>query len=166
MKNKFIIYALLASLVLSLSACGSNSSTNPSDDQTDGAQSEKEISEDDESVDINSGEKFASIEELLEHPEVSAEITNALGDLGDNMSMEVYGDGAKLVYSLQLLDMGGVDQKTMADAMEEAFAENKDGYVSIANMLKDVVDVPTPVVVIEILDPDNVVLFKELYPAE
>lgn len=164
-KRRLLSLVLLATLVLSITACGGGS-----DEKTDSqstSQKEETVTENNSSSAETEEEKFASVEELLSHPEAAAELEDAMSGLTDDeMSVEIYGNGAELVYGLKLLDMGGADSETMADALREAFSSMNDYFVELAGSLREVVDVPTPVVVIEVLDPDDQVIMREEYPAK
>ncbi len=163
---------LCISMVLGMTSCGDkdtggDNSSEVSKTQIEDSQDESEAeSTPEESSEADSGQtalgKYASIKEYVESDEVQSELESMLSGMDTStMSMEVYGEDNKLVYSYTyLVDLSALGD--IASTLDAALEEQASVFESVASSLKLAVDVENPVVVVEYLDKDgNVIVSKE-----
>ena len=163
---------LCISMVLGMTSCGDkdtggDNSSEVSKTQIEDSQDESEAeSTPEESSEADSGQtalgKYASIKEYVESDEVQSELESMLSGMDTStMSMEVYGEDNKLVYSYTyLVDLSALGD--IASTLDAALEEQASVFESVASSLKLAVDVENPVVVVKYLDKDgNVIVSKE-----
>lgn len=156
---KLAACTLVLAMALSLGACSSDSK-----DKDSNSSKKTETEKKDNTTDNNSG-KFASMDEYVASDEVQSQMDTLKASVeGQGMTVEVKGEGSKLIYTYYLEDIE--NQEGMAEAMEAEAERQASTFVSTAKMLKTVVDVDNPVVVIEYIDKNGEMIFTKEYASD
>lgn len=168
---------LALAMVLSLAACGSakdsksssSKATSSEASSSKPAESSEASSEAvDSTSDDNTGtlrtEKFASVEEFLADPTVKDQLETMMSALGDDMDIEVTGEGDKLIYTFTFnQELGDLD--TLRGALETQM--NDDSFAgtfrNIAGTLSDAIEVTNPSVVVTYLAVDGTEIYSQEY---
>lgn len=108
------------------------------------------------------GVQAGSVEDYLNMPEVKAQLDAVIDSMsGMGMTMEVTGEGNRLIYTYQFetqLD----DVETVRAGLEEGIMAQEATFKAIAKSLKEEINVENPVVVITYLNADG----SEIYTVE
>lgn len=168
-------------MVLSLAACGGNNSSSAAD-KSSSASSEASSSKPAESSEASSSsaasseaasseastagqgmEKYASIDEFLADPTVSSQLETMMSALGDDMSINVSGNGDQLVYTFAFTEE--VDIESTKAAMQEQMNEESfaSTFQDIAASLSDAIEVSNPSVVVTYLAVDGTEIYSQEY---
>ena len=103
-----------------------------------------------------------SIEDYLNMPEVKAQMDALIDSMsGMGMTIEVTGEGNKLIYSYYFDTQLG-DVETIRAGLEEGIKAQEATFKTIAKSLKEEINVENPVVVIKYFNADG----SELYTVE
>lgn len=180
--KKVLAVLLVMMMVLSLTACGRKEESKKDFSNAQKKQ-QQEKNETPEESDVTSSEEpdapeetpeapeeepdapeaqTGSVEDYLNMPEVKAQLDALIDSMsGMGMTMEVTGEGNKLIYAYQFetqLD----DVETIRAGLEEGIMSQEATFKAIARSLKEEINVENPVVVITYLNADG----SELYTAE
>lgn len=158
---KLLICVSMIGLVFSLGACGSDDDKDtgkkPATQQTTKKQS--------------SSKQYASIKEYVNDPTFQAEIKKQMAQYeGQGMSMEITGEGDKLVYTYKYTDEKLIDDDfTLDDAKEYfdgAMKNNESQFKSLCSQLTKYIDVEDPSVVIRYYDYDDTLIWEKEFKAD
>lgn len=176
-KSLFRLMACVMALVmvLSLAACSGKSDSSSSASSSSAASSKADTSSEAASAPSSEaassetgaaatdGTKFASINEFLADPTVSSQLESMMSSLGDDMNIDISGDGDKLVYTFTFTEE--VDIESTRAAMETEM--NDDSFAStfkdIAASLSDAIEVTNPSVVVTYLASDGTEIYSQEY---
>ncbi len=117
---------------------------------------------------LNANGKFDTVEDFVNSDLMQTQLDSMKSSLDDDtMSIELTGEGNKLIYTFTYKDLEGVDAATLGPALESSLENMASTFESIASSLKSAVEVDDPVVVVTYLGPDGEELCsKEFTPAE
>lgn len=180
--KKVLAALLVMMMVLSLTACGKKevikkdfsnaqkkqqvqekdeipeeSYVTPSE-ETKAPEETPEVPEEPEAPKAQTG----SIEDYLNMPEVKSQMDALIDSMsGMGMTIEVTGEGNKLIYSYYFDTQLG-DVETIRAGLEEGIKAQEATFKTIAKSLKEEINVENPVVVIKYFNADG----SELYTVE
>ncbi len=176
-KNFFRLLACVMAfaMVLSLAACGgkdddkSSSSTPASSAASSEAKESSEApassseAASSEAATPAAGDKYASVDEFLADPTVASQLETMMSSLGDDMNIDISGDGDKLIYTFTFTEE--VDIETTKAAMETEM--NSDSFAGtfkdIAASLSEAIEVTNPSVVVTYLAADGTEIYSQEY---
>lgn len=165
MKKKGIKLAactLVLAMALSLGACSVSSDDKDSDKKTTAENSD---TNNDDADDNASSAMFESMEEYIASDEAQAEVDALKASMqGDEMSVDVRGEGNKLIYTFKYDTL--VKEEGMEEAFESESAKVESMFTQAAKLMKSVVAVDNPVVVVEYIDANGEMIFTKDYGAE
>lgn len=184
-KNLFRILAgtIAMAMVLSLAACGESGKkddasskaatssaveSKPASSAADEASSTPASSADESSKAVSLG-KYASISEFLADPDVAGQLESMMSALGDDMQIDITGEGEKLVYTFTFTEELADDLDSIAAAMKEEMADESFAatFEGIAASLSDAIEVTNPSVVVTYKAADGTEIYsQEYFPAE
>ncbi len=183
-KNLFRILACVMALamVLSLAACSDSGKKDDASSKapvSSAAESKPASSAADEpsSTPASSSEvskavsigKYASISEFLADPDVSSQLESMMSAMGDDMQIDITGEGEKLVYTFTFTEELGDDLDSISAAMKEEMADESftATFEGIAASLSDAIEVTNPSVVVTYKAADGTEIYsQEYFPAE
>lgn len=158
---KLFACAVAMTMALSLGACGSK------DDEDTKAKTE-ESSDEEEEADDSSEEitgKFDSIEDYVNSELLQSQLSSMMDSLeGSGMSMEVKGEGDKLIYSYKYDEV--VKAEGMAETLQAGLESQASTFSQVASSLKLAVDVENPIVVVEYIDANGEMIYSQEFTAE
>lgn len=108
-------------------------------------------------------DKYASIQDFLDDPEVAEQLEGMIADLGDDIKVALSADGDRLVYTFAFTM--GVDIEATRAALakqmsDPSFASTFEG---IAAALREVINVSNPSVVVSYWSRDGVEIYSQEY---
>ena len=97
--------------------------------------------------------KYATMEEYVQSDEMQAQIASLQQTIdAQGLSMTITGEGNKLIYTYTYLSEVS---DLVGDALESALQQQSSTFESVAETLKQAVDVDNPVVVVRYLSSDG-----------
>lgn len=121
------IIALLsaAALCLVFAACGAQTKTDTAADSA----SDSPTAGDDSTV-------YATVEEYISSPEITAEMKSVEEAVGDVMTFDYYAEGDKLIYDYTYTtDFEEDSLDELKESLDEALEKNASGYSQVAEVL-------------------------------
>lgn len=188
MKKNFI--RLLAGtmavvLALSLAACSGNDSSSAggassagtssvssaadsSSEASSGAEDSSSESQAEDTGSVAEG-KFASIQEFLDDAAVKSQLDSMMEAMAsEQMDIAVTADGDKLVYTFTFSESAlpeGTDMDAIAATLEEGMNQQASTFETIAESMKEVVEVSDPKVVVVYAQHDGTEIYKQEFSA-
>lgn len=153
---KLLICIFMLGIVFSLGACESD----------DDKSNENETS----NYSSNSEKMYSSIKEYVESDEFQNMLKKQMSsDKDASPSMEVKGEGNKLVFSYQYTKPLIDDTFTLEDArklFDQAIEQTASTYTNICSKLPLIIDVKDPVVVLKYIDADGTLIWEKEFKSE
>ncbi len=120
---------------------------------------------------LTSSGKFATIEDFVNSSIMQAQFETMKkqveGDGDEGMTVDLTGEGNKLIYTFTYTELDDVDQETLSTVLEAGLDQEADTFEDVASSLKSAVEVENPVVVVTYKAPDGSELCsREFSPAE
>lgn len=110
--------------------------------------------------------KYKTVEDFVNSDVMQSQLSGMMESMASaGMSIEITGQGNKLIYTFVYEDLYGVDQEFLGNALAEALESMSDTFESVAASLKEAVEVENPVVVVEYVTADGTVLCSREFAA-
>lgn len=159
---KLAACTLVLAMALSLGACSSDSKDKDSDKKT---TVEDKNTDNNDTDDSSSSGKFETMDEYVASDQVQSEMETLKASLeGQGMSIDMRGEGNKLIYSYKYDTL--VKEEGMEETLESEAAKQESTFIQTAKLMKTVVSVDNPTVVIEYIDANGEMIFTKEYPAD
>lgn len=176
--------AAAAACVLSFAACSSNGKTVssaaagsealglPASSAAESSQaaSSSEAAVSSEAADGKTASgKYATVEDFVNSDSMQKQLESMKSSLsGEGMTIDVTGEGDKLIYTFTYTEDLGEDQiESVSAALESALEQMSGTFEGVASSLKAAVEVESPVVVVAYVAADGTELCsREFAPAE
>ncbi len=162
---KLAACTLVLAMALSLGACSADSKDKDDKKTTADDRKTNNDTDDNDADDSSTSGKFETMDEYVASEQVQSEMETLKASLeGQGMSIDMRGEGNKLIYSYKYDTL--VKQDGMAETLESEAAKKESTFVQTAKLMKTVVSVDNPTVVIEYIDANGEMIFTKEYPAD
>ena len=164
---RLLALALAACLVLALGACGggNNSNDNSAADNSKGESTP--VSSAVTGGEPNADGKYATVADLVNSPEMQSQLESMKDQFsGNGASLDITGEGNKLIYTFTYDDLGDQDAEEISAALESAMESMASVFESIAGSLPESVEAANPTVVVTYKVSDGTELFSKEYSAK
>lgn len=109
--------------------------------------------------------KFATMDEYVNSDLVQSQLESMMSSMeGQGMTMEIKGDGNKLIYTYRYDELAKEDG--MAETLQAGLEAEAATFKSVASSLSLAVEVENPVVVVEYIDMNGEVIYSQEFTAE
>ena len=175
--SRILVLCLAAVMVFALAACSSDPAASPSDSsdpQVSPTDSSPEASPSEDAPDASpSGDagdgditgKFATMEDFVKSDIVQAQLESMKESMDtDDMTMEILGEGNKLIYAYTFKEAQDAD--VMGPALSAGLETQAATFENIASTMATVVEVENPVVVVRYLNSDGSELCSQEFSAK
>ena len=162
---RLLALALAACLVLALGACGGSKTDNsaPDNSKTESTPASSAVADNGPNADG----KYANVAALVNSDEMQSQLESMKDQFGDTgASLDITGEGNKLIYTFTYADLGDQDAETIATALETAMEQMASVFETIASSLSTQVEAANPTVVVTYKVADGTELFSKEYSAK
>lgn len=159
---RLLALALAACLVLALGACGGRKEGNsaPDNSKTESTPASSAVADNGPNADG----KYANVAALVNSDEMQSQLESMKDQFGDTgASLDITGEGNKLIYTFTYADLGDQDAETIATALETAMEQMASVFETIASSLSTQVEAANPTVVVTYKANDGTELFSKEY---
>lgn len=177
MRNaKLILCLVLAMVMMSFAACGSNSekeSETTVAEETTTAETEETTEEipanADDNTDLYDDDTSLKLYDTVQEYAESDEVQNEIASLSESYSemgieLTVTGDDNKLIYTYTYLEL--VNYDGLAENLAGSLESLTDSYTALIDTIKLIVDEENPVVVIRYVDANGEEIYAQEFTAE
>lgn len=166
---RMLALALAVCLVLALGACGgSNTDNSKADNSTPVSSGDNApVSSAVTGGTPNADGKYATVADLVMSDEMQSQLAGMKEQFGDiGASLDIAGEGNKLIYTFVYEDLGGQDEEAISTALETAMEQMASVFETIAGSLAEQVEAANPTVVVTYKTAEGTELFSKEYSAK